>query len=158
MLPFYSHQVTCAPPPCPLPFYSTGISAGFPSPADDHQEEAIDLNEALIIHPSSTYLIRAQGDSMMGAGIFDQDLLIVDRSITAVNGSIVIAAVDGDFTVKRLRIADTPYGEQIILAPENPDYPELYVQDKSLSIWGVVRHAVRDVLVPTKRVKQKKGY
>jgi DNA polymerase V len=138
------------PTPLVLPFYGDTVSAGFPSPATDHEEQAIDLNKELIPHPSSTFLVRAAGHSMVGAGIFDGDLLVVDRSVTARDGHVVIAAVYGELTVKRLRVRSHPgEGAQLILAAENPDYPDIYVSDDENSvIWGVVRHAVRDLLTP----------
>jgi DNA polymerase V len=130
-----------------LPLYSDKISAGFPSPASDYQEERIDLNQALIARPSSTYMVRAQGDSMIGAGIFDHDLLVVDRSLTPKDGSIVIAVVHGDLTVKRLRFRnENGLGRIMILAAENPDYPDIHVRSDDSMIWGVVCYAVRDLL------------
>lgn len=129
-----------------LPLYSDKISAGFPSPASDYEEEKIDLNEELIAHPSSTYLVRAEGDSMIGAGIFDGDLLVVDRSLTPKDGSIVIAALHGDLTVKRLRIKQSlSEGDQIILAAENPDYADIHIRTTDALVWGVVVYAVRDL-------------
>lgn len=130
-----------------IPFYSDRISAGFPSPASDYEEEKIDLNEELIAHPSSTYMLRAEGNSMIGAGIFDQDLLVVDRSLTPKNGSIVIASLYGELTVKRLKIVQShTHGDQIILAAENPDYPEIHIRTSEEIIWGVVSYAVRDLI------------
>lgn len=131
-----------------LPFYGDTVSAGFPSPATDHEEQAIDLNKELIPHPSSTFLVRASGNSMVGAGIFDGDLLVVDRSVSAQDGHVVIAVVYGELTVKRLRVRKYPGGgKQLVLAAENPDYPDICVSDaENSSIWGVVRHAVRDLL------------
>lgn len=129
-----------------IPLYSDRISAGFPSPASDYEEERIDLNEALIRHPGSTFLVRASGDSMIGAGIFDQDLLVVDRSLTARHGAIVIAIVYGELTVKRLHIVESrEKGREVVLQAENPDYPPIYVQDEESTIWGVVCYAVRDL-------------
>ncbi len=139
------------PTPLVLPFYGDTVSAGFPSPATDHEEQAIDLNKELIPHPSSTFLVRASGHSMVGAGIFDGDLLVVDRSVTARDGHVVIAVVYGELTVKRLRVRNTnsAQGKQLILAAENPDYPDIYVSETEDSfIWGVVRHAVRNLLTP----------
>ena len=130
-----------------LSLYSDRVSAGFPSPASDHKEKKIDLNEELIRHPDSTYLLRAQGNSMEGAGIYDGDLMIVDRSITPTDGAIVIAVVHGDLTVKRLKITDDRYyGKVRVLAAEHPDYPDIPVQDDGCLIWGVVRHSVRDLV------------
>ena len=132
--------------PLLLPFYTDFISAGFPSPATDYEEDQIDLNRELIAHPSSTYLVRASGDSMIGAGIYDKDLLVVDRSLKARDGSVVIAAVFGELTVKRLRIQATAYGKQMVLCAENPDYTDIPVQNEECTIWGVVRYAVRDLV------------
>ncbi len=128
-----------------LPIFAGGVAAGFPSPAEDYKENKIDLNEELIQHPSSTFMIRAKGDSMIGAGIFDDDLLVVDRSLTPVHGSIIIAAIYAGFTVKRLQIEQSRYGQQMILAAENPDYDDTVVDDEEATIWGVVSHVVRDV-------------
>ena len=90
-----------------LPLFGSQVPAGFPSPADDHLESELDLNEYLIDHPSETFFVRAKGDSMQQAGIFDKDLLIVDRSLTAKHNDIVIAAVGGELTVKRLMSCNT---------------------------------------------------
>lgn len=127
-------------PLCPLRLYTSRIAAGFPSPADDHLESPLDLNEHLVTHPAATFMVRVQGDSMLGAGIRDGDLLVVDRSREARNGSIVVAVIDGELTVKRLR---TGRGN-IRLEAENPAYPPLVLREGSdLVIWGVVAHAIR---------------
>jgi DNA polymerase V len=136
-----STLLSCSPNPvpCPLPLFGSRIPAGFPSPADDDLEGAIDLNEQLIRHPAATFFLRVQGDSMMHAGIRDGDLLVVDRSREAKSGSIVVAAVDGELTLKRLKIE----GERVWLVPENPDYVPLEIQgEMGLMIWGVVAHVV----------------
>ncbi|OYV47447.1 MAG: hypothetical protein B7X12_00740 [Halothiobacillus sp. 20-53-49] len=123
----------------PLVLYSGRIAAGFPSPADDYADERIDLNRHLIRHKEATFFLRVQGDSMLGAGIHDGDLLIVDRAITATDGKVVIAALDGELTVKRLSIR----GEVVRLVPENPAYPVIEVnQDQDLVIWGVVTNVI----------------
>ena len=128
-----------APSPCPLPLFQSRIPAGFPSPADDDLEESFDLNEHLIPHPAATFFPRVQGDSMIGAGIHDGDLLVVDRAREAKSGSIVVAAVDGELTLKRLRMA----GGRVWLAPENPAYAPLEIQgEMDLVVWGVVAHVV----------------
>ncbi|MBT7942156.1 MAG: translesion error-prone DNA polymerase V autoproteolytic subunit, partial [Alphaproteobacteria bacterium] len=88
--------------PSALPFFATAVQAGFPSPADDYMEGALDLNEHLIRRPAATFFLRVLGDSMTGAGIHSGDLLIVDRSIHPIDGHIVIAVIDGELTVKRL--------------------------------------------------------
>jgi DNA polymerase V len=85
-----------------VPFFGAKVAAGFPSPADDYVEKALDLNELLIQKPAATFFIRAQGTSMLGAGIHPNDILVVDKSLKPVDGKIVIAAINGEFTVKRL--------------------------------------------------------
>ena len=119
----------------PLPLYLAPVSAGFPSPAEDYLDRALDLNELLISNPAATFYVRASGDSMRDAGIQTGDLLIVDRAIEPRPGKIVIAAVDGELTVKRLRTKDG----RLYLAPENPAYPNIEVSpEASFEIWGVV--------------------
>lgn len=131
---------TPSPTALPLPLYSARIAAGFPSPADDDLEGTLDLNAHLVTHPAATFFVRVRGDSMIGAGIHHGDLLVVDRALEAKSGAIVVAVVDGELTVKRLRIAD----ERVWLVAENPAYPPLEVRDgQALHIWGVVAHAVR---------------
>ncbi|MBT9540223.1 LexA family transcriptional regulator [Thiobacillus sp.] len=128
--------------PLALPFFATPVRAGFPSPADDHQEDRLDLNHHLVRHPEATYYLRAKGDSMTGAGIHDGDLLMVDRAIEAAPGMIVVAAVDNEFTVKLLE--STPNG--LCLAPANPDYPKIVLKDaQELTLWGVVIHVIHPV-------------
>ena len=123
-----------------LPLYTSRVPAGFPSPADDHLEDAIDLNEHLVQHPAATFFVRVQGDSMTGAGIHHGDLLVIDRSLEPKSGSIVVAVIDGELTVKRLQIEDN----RIWLMPENPAYPPLEIREgMELVIWGVVAHSVR---------------
>ena len=128
--------------PSTIPLFGCKISAGFASPADDHLEKNIDLNDLLIKKPAATFMLRVEGDSMIGAGIHDGDLLIVDRSINASDGSIVIAVVDGGLTVKRLsKTAST-----VRLMPENPDYSPIEIlEGDELTIWGCVRHVVHSV-------------
>ena len=128
--------------PVTIPLFGCKISAGFASPADDHLEKSIDLNEMLIEKPAATFMLRVEGDSMIGAGIHDGDLLIVDRSITATHGSIVIAVVDGGLTVKRLNRS----GGKVRLMPENPQYSAIEIlEGEELMIWGCVRHVVHSV-------------
>ena len=123
-----------------LRLYASRVAAGFPSPADDHLEGPIDLNAHLVTHPAATFVVRVEGDSMIGAGIRDGDLLVVDRSREAVSGAIVVAVVDGELTVKRLRV-----GRQgVRLEPENPAFKPIVVRENAeLVIWGVVAHAIR---------------
>jgi DNA polymerase V len=123
------------PPP---PMFASTVAAGFPSPADDHLEGALDLGAHLVRRPASTFFVRAAGDSMTGAGIHDGDLLVVDRSVQAQHGDVVIAVVEGELTVKRLEQADGRWW----LAPANPGFPRMPVGDDGLTVWGVVVHSV----------------
>jgi len=121
--------------PVRLPLFSHKVAAGFPSPADDYIEDRLSLDEHLIQHKDSTFFVRAKGNSMVGAGIFDGDLLVVDKSLNPKSGDIVIAVVDGDLTVKRL----IKRGDTITLKPENPKFSEIEFKDgQELIIWGVV--------------------
>ena len=125
-----------------LPLFGYRIAAGFPSPADDYVEARIDLNRHLIRHKEATFFLRVQGDSMINAGIHDGDLLIVDRAIEPASGKIVIAALDGELTVKRLSIK----GDTVRLLPENPAYPAIEIgSEQALVIWGVVIHVIHSV-------------
>ena len=123
-----------------LPLYSCSVRAGFPSPADDYVEMYLDLNSHLISHPAATFFLRASGDSMINAGIVDGDMLIVDKSLEATHGKIVIAAINGELTVKRLSLTDG----LARLMPENNQYnPIVITEDIDLVIWGVVIHTIR---------------
>ena len=122
-----------------LPVFASRISAGFPSPADDHIEGKLDLNRHLVRRPAATFFIRAQGESMKDAGIFDGDLLIVDRGIVPRAGDIVIAVLHGELTVKRL--AMTEAGS--ILSAENPAYPDIRPGEAGCELWGVVTFSIR---------------
>ncbi len=122
-----------------LPLYGSRIAAGFPSPADDDIEGTIDLNEHLVQHPAATFFLRVQGESMSGAGIRDGDLLVVDRAREVKSGDIVVAAVNGELTLKRLKVD----GKRVWLLPENPDFQPLEIRDgTALVVWGVVAHTV----------------
>jgi len=122
-----------------IPLFCDLIKAGFPSPADDYSDSSLDFNEYLIKNRASTFIVRVQGDSMIGAGIDTGDLLVVDRSIRPEPGRIVIAVVDGDFTVKRLH---RELGRWSLL-PENPDYPVINITgEMDFQVWGVVTHAI----------------
>ena len=122
-----------------LPIYTEGVSAGFPSPADDFVGYSLDLNELLIKHPLSTFLVTVSGNSMINAGIRSGDILIVDKACEPGDGKIVIAVIDGEFTVKRLKIIQgVP-----CLVPENPDYPIIQMKESmELMIWGVVTSVI----------------
>lgn len=128
--------------PVPLPLAGEAVPAGFPSPAEEYLEKTLDLNEHLVPRPEATFFVRVCGDSMTGAAIHHDDILIVDRSVTPKPGHVVIAHVNGEFTVKRLR--KTEYGLE--LAPENPDYSSITLTPESeFEIWGVVRHVIHTV-------------
>lgn len=118
------------------------VPAGFPSPAQDYFDGRIDLNKHLIKDITSTFLVRVAGHSMDGAGICDGDELVVDRSLTPVDGNVVVAILDGELTVKRLRVA---HGT-VRLAAENPAYPDVVIPELGdLSIWGVVTRCLHHV-------------
>ena len=124
---------------CRLPVFSSAVSAGFPSPAEDYIEGKLDLNEYLITHPAATFMVRATGDSMTGVGIFSGDILVVDRSVQPRHGSIIIAVIDAELTVKRL------YRRKGVVRLEsaNPAYPSINVcDDMELWCWGVVTASV----------------
>lgn len=124
----------------PLPLFAFRVPAGFPSPAQDHLEREISLDEILQIRAPHTYLVRSGGDSMIRAGIHDGDLLVVDRSCEAQPGEIIIAAVNGEPTVKRL----AKEGDQMVLRAENPKYPPRFIlEGDELLVWGVVRYSIR---------------
>ncbi len=118
-----------------LPVFSSKVQAGFPSPADDYIEGYLDLNTKFIKHPSATFVLKATGDSMIDAGIFSGDWLLVDRSIEAEDGRIVIAAVNGELTVKRL----SKKQDKVQLLPANSKFKPINItQDCEMVIWGVV--------------------
>lgn len=125
-----------------LPLYSCAVSAGFPSPCDDYIEKTLDLNEFLVKRPAATFFMRVAGNSMIKAGIHDQDILIVDRSIEPTHGKIVVAAIDGGLTVKRLKINN----RSAFLMPENDDFQPIAVNpENGIYIWGVVVHVIHSV-------------
>ena len=125
---------------CNVPFFFTPIPAGFPSPAADYAEDELDFNKLLIKRKASTYCLKVTGESMSGAGIFPNDILVVDRSISPDRGDIVVAALNGEFTVKRL------FQQQgsVILHPENPDFSDIHIgSEEDFTIFGVVTSVVR---------------
>ena len=123
----------------PLPLFSGKVAAGFPSPADDYVEKSLDLNELLVKKPAATFFVRAQGESMLGAGIHPNDILVVDRSIDPVPGKIVICALNGELTVKRLQ-RDKWHWQ---LTAENPAYTDIVLHDGlEMVIWGVVTNVI----------------
>jgi DNA polymerase V len=124
------------------PLYESRVPAGFPSPADDNVEASLDLSEELIGKEEATFFVRVAGDSMTEAGIHDGDILVVDRSIEPEDGSVVVAALDGELTVKRYAVhSGHPY-----LIPEADGYDPIPIRDgQELVVWGVVRHVVHKV-------------
>ena len=125
-----------------FPLMSHSVRAGFPSPADDYVEKRIDLNEELIQHREATFFLRVSGHSMVNAGIDDGDELIVDRAITPGHNRIVVAAVDGELTVKRFYRRNGV----VKLIAENPDYPDIeFKNEQEMMIWGVVTRVIKSV-------------
>jgi DNA polymerase V len=122
-----------------LPLVSASVEAGFPSPADDHLERSIDLNEELIRNPAATFLVRVKGESMRDAGIHSGDILVVDRSVTPTDRQIVVAMIDGEFTVKRFR----KQNGRITLEAANDSFAPIEVgEDQELTIWGAVTYII----------------
>lgn len=121
-----------------LPYFES-VSAGFPSPADDYMEEKLSLDRYLIKNPASTFFLRVSGTSMTGAGIYPNDILIVDRSLEPKNKDVVIALIDGELTVKRFVKANNKF----YLKPENPDFKPIEIpQDREFMIWGVITNVI----------------
>ena len=121
---------------------SGSVVAGFPSPAEQYQEPPLDLNELLVKRPAATFFVRVQGDSMIGAGIHDGDLLVVDRSLRPASGDIIIACIDGEFTVKTLRLGNKERGTgngEVRLVAANPNYPDIVLKTgQELDYFGKV--------------------
>ncbi len=128
--------------PLERPLFLSGVSAGFPSPADDYLDRKLDLNEYLVKNQAATFFVRVAGDSMTGAGINDNDILVVDRSLEPSSNNIVIAVVNGELTVKRL----IKNKNSCRLIAENPDYPPLEISEEMpLEIWGVATYAIHSL-------------
>jgi len=123
----------------PLQYFEAKVPAGFPSPAADYEENQLDLNRHLIKNPAATFFVRVRGDSMLGAGIHDGDLLVVDRSLDPKDKNVVIAVIHGELTVKRIRIRR----KKITLEPENVNYACQEVSEESdFQVWGVVTNVI----------------
>lgn len=123
-------------------FVDTGISAGFPSPAEDFKEQRLSLDRELIKNKEATFFARVSGQSMIGAGLDDNDLLVIDRSLEPQHNKIAVCFLDGEFTVKRLKVN----AEGVWLQPENPNYPIIKVtQDNDFVIWGIVTNVIKKV-------------
>jgi DNA polymerase V len=130
------------PKPLLMPLFGGKVAAGFPSPADDYVDKTLDLNELLVQKPAATFFVRAQGESMLGAGIHPNDILVVDRSIEPTAGKIVICALNGELTVKRLASENGQWK----LKAENPAYPDIALNDGlDMLVWGVVTNVIHPV-------------
>ncbi len=124
---------------CERPLFMVPVSAGFPSPAEDYIEGKLDLNKYLVKHPAATFFVKVAGNSMIDAGIHDGDMLIVDRSIKPANKKVVIAVVNGELTVRRIRVTK----DKVFLISENRDYKPLQVEEEmDFEVWGVVTNVI----------------
>ncbi|WP_298046973.1 translesion error-prone DNA polymerase V autoproteolytic subunit [uncultured Bacteroides sp.] len=124
----------------PLQFANEGIKAGFPSPAQDYLEQAIDLNKELIKHPASTFYGRVVGDSMRDEGIEEGDILVIDKSLELLDDDLAVCFIDGEFTVKRVRLEP----DAAWLVPSNTNYPPLKVtKDNEFMVWGIVTYTIK---------------
>jgi len=125
-----------------IPFFDQGVSAGFPSPALDFMENSIDLNKALAENPLATFFIKVEGNSMIDAGIENQDVLVVDRSLEPENNKVAICFIDGEFTVKRIKAENN----QLWLMPENKAYqPILVNEENQFLVWGIVTYVIKKI-------------
>ena len=123
-------------------FVDTGISAGFPSPVDDFSESRISLDDELIKNKDTTFYAKVKGQSMIGAGLDDNDLLVIDRSLPPENNKIAVCFLDGEFTVKRLRVEKN----EVWLQPENPNYPIINItEENDFMVWGIVTNVIKKV-------------
>ncbi|CVI66157.1 MULTISPECIES: LexA family protein [unclassified Alistipes] len=128
--------------PLEIPLAESGVHAGFPSPADDFLEGSLDLNRLVVRHPEATFFARVEGDSMQGEGIAEGDLLVVDKAVEPYDGCLAVAYVDGEFTLKRVRIEP----HRILLVPANPKYRTIEVSpDREFAVWGVVKWILKSV-------------
>ena len=125
--------------PVILKLYASQIPAGFPSPADDFAEKTLDLNDYLIGNKSATFLVKVQGESMINTGIFDGDLLVIDRSKDFIHGKVILGVLNGEFTVKRLELKK----DKVFLLPENDQFNKIEItEEMDFKIWGVVTFAI----------------
>ena len=126
--------------PIELPFITAGIKAGFPSPAADFDESKISLDAVLVKNRDATFYAKAAGTSMIGAGIDDDDILVIDRSLEPQNNKVAVCFLDGEFTVKRIKVAK----DKVFLMPENKDFEPIVITDENqLIIWGIVTYVVK---------------
>lgn len=125
-----------------IPLAESGVHAGFPSPADDFLEGSLDLNSLVIKHPEATFFARVEGDSMKNDGIEEGDLLVVDKSVQPFDGCLAVAYIDGEFTLKRVRMEP----DRILLVPANPKYKSIEITpDSEFAVWGVVSYVIKKV-------------
>ncbi|GAB4451089.1 MAG: translesion error-prone DNA polymerase V autoproteolytic subunit [Bacteroidia bacterium] len=124
-----------------LPFISA-VKAGFPSPAQDFMEETLDINSLVVKNPVATFYARVQGNSMIHLGIEDGDILVIDKSLEPIDGKIAVCIVDGEFTLKQIKIKD----KKVFLMPANPDYPPIEItEEKQFMVWGIVTYIIKKV-------------
>jgi DNA polymerase V len=124
-----------------LPMVDSGISAGFPSPAQDYIDLSLDLNKELISNPSSTFFGRVRGESMKDAGILDGDILVIDKSLEPQDGDTAVCFIDGEFTLKHIKIEK----DAVYLIPANPDFKPIRVtEENNFCIWGIVTYSIKD--------------
>ena len=125
-----------------IPFYQSNVPAGFPSPAEDFMDLDLNLQAYLVQHPSATFCVRVTGDSMQNAGIFSGDVMVVDRALEPKNNTIVLAVLDGEFTVKRIQ----KRSGQLFLKPENETFKPIEItEEMDFKVWGVVTHIIHKV-------------
>jgi len=125
-----------------VPFFSGFLHAGFPSPADDYKENNLDLNDLVIKNPNATFYVSVKGDSMRGAGIHQGDIVVVDRALTARSGNVIVALLNGEFTLKRLYVKNN----MLYLVPANPCYTAIrIVEGMEFQVWGVVTYCIHKV-------------
>lgn len=128
---------------CSLPYADGGVRAGFPSPAQDYMDRSLDFNKEIIQHPAATFYAKVVGTSMVGAGIDEGDIVVIDRSLEPRQGDIVVAFINGEFTMKYLDLSERDQG-RIWLRPDNPSFPafELHPDDQ-ITVWGVVAKVIK---------------
>lgn len=128
-----------------LPYADVGVRAGFPSPAQDYIDKSLDLNRDLIAHPAATFYARVVGVSMIRAGIDEGDILVIDRALDPKHNDIVVAFVNGEFTMKFIDLSD-PTGHHIVLRPANPEFqPITITPDDDFTVWGVVSKVIKNL-------------
>ncbi|GAX62893.1 SOS-response transcriptional repressor [Candidatus Scalindua japonica] len=125
-----------------LPLYEFPVSAGFPSPADDYIDKHIDLNEYIIKHPAATFFVRVKGNSMEDSGISSGDLVVVDRALVPADNTIVVALLNGEFVLKRVKVN----GRNLSLVPANPSYEPIEItEEMDFQVWGVVTYCIKEI-------------